>query len=96
MHLNPGGLVPNHEYNYKSTSREEFPQSTLDSNFEIYIVPFNYIPTLWYGGVPVWIKSDTRYRLFSPLILLLSVKIVDILTNIFIRNILLDVRPAQR
>lgn len=76
--------------------RKNFHSQALDSNFEIYIVPFNYIPTLWYVGVPVRIKSDTRYRLFSPLILLLSVKIVDILTNIFIRNILLDVRPAQR
>ena len=33
VHLNPGGLVPNHEYNYKSTSKEEFPQSSLGFQF---------------------------------------------------------------
>lgn len=33
VHLNPGGLLPNREYNYKSTSKEEFPQSSLGFQF---------------------------------------------------------------
>lgn len=75
--------MPNHEYSYRSVPKMNSYRQAINSNFEIYVVPFNCIPTLWCVGRPAWIGSDIGVQtLFSMLILLLSVQIADFLTNI--------------
>ena len=64
-----------------------------------YRVPFNYIPTQWWVVMLVWINQTPGHRLFSSWILLLSVKVVDILMNIFTRHLfwgVQGVRSVQR